>query len=115
MSVSVAGLRPPFSTVFALKGLLLLVEPQVVVKTAQLLELFGTVLASEDFVHSLGDAVASICDRVVFELAHLESVRPLLFPVVGGPHEFHLAGEEVVVDVRGNLGALQIRVDIVRK
>ena len=115
MSVPVAGLRPPFATEFTLEGLFLSVESQVVVKTAQLLELFLTDFARKDLVHSLGDAVARVTDGVVFELTHLESIRPLLFPVVGGPHEFHLASEEVVVDVRGKLGALQIQVGIVRK
>ena len=87
----------------------------MVVKTAQLLELFRAEFACQDFIHSLGDAVASVCDRVVLELAHLEPVRPLLLPVVGGPHEFHLLSEGVEVAGSGHLGALRIKVDILRK
>ena len=90
-------------------------KPQVVVKTAQLLELFGAEFACQDFIHSLGDAVTGVRDRVVFELAHLEPVRPLLLPVVGGPHEFHLLSEGVEVAGSGHLGALRIKVDILRK
>ena len=87
-------------------------EPQVVVKTAQLLELFGTKFARQDFVHSLRDAVASVCDRVVFVLAHLEPVRPLLLLVVAaveGLHDLHFAREEFVI-VFIYLGAVHLAV-----
>ena len=93
-------------------------KPQVVVKTAQLLELFRAKFACQDFIHSLGDAVAGVCDRVVFELAHLESFRPLLPPVVGGLHEFHLLSEHVIVPGLGHLGkvgGLRFKVDIRRE
>lgn len=89
-------------------------QPQVIVKTAQLLELFRTKFAGQDFVHSLGDAVTGVCDRVVFELAQLEPVRPLMLLVVvavEAAHDFHFTTE--VVDVVLNvLGALRIKVDI---
>ena len=87
----------------------------MVVKTAQLLELFGAEFACQDFIHSLGDTVTGVRDRVVLELTHLEPVRPLLLPVVGGPHEFHLLSEGVIVAGLGHLGALRIKVDILRK
>ena len=93
-------------------------KPQVVVKTAQLLELFGAEFACQDFIHSLGDAIASVCDCVVFELAHLESFRPLLLPVVGGLHEFHLLSEHVIVpglDQLGKVSGLRFKVYIMRE
>ena len=106
MSVSVAGLRPPFATEFTLEGLFLSVESQVVVKTAQLLELFLTDFARKNLVHSLGDAVARVRDGVVFELTHLEAVRALhLLSAVAAREALHGCHEfDRTLKVLGALG-----------
>ena len=47
----------------------------MVVKAAQLLELFGAGFARQDLIHSFSDFVARIGNCVVFELPHLKPVE----------------------------------------
>ena len=79
MPVTVTSLGPTFSTVIAHIGFLVLVQAEVVVKTAQLFELFTTCLARENFIHSFCYPIARVGDCVFIVVLDLEAVELLFF------------------------------------